>query len=228
MKEAEKKRIQYLTEQIRMTVEDTRNCVNLLYVRTRMEMRAEWFCMREKLLKDIDVNLYNSDIFRLDDALEDISKSLSNIITQEDPTHLITNLKNLNTKIESLETLTNTFGKHPSDNPLSLKELYLNADVKAKTKTTLKQLKDTLVYCVRAVLRLVDNILHTIPWSKNYNDQGETPGALSLTGKTQFFPPPTSSIAVALKELQKANGVLKKTLEHLDNDNNQTSTPSSK
>lgn len=75
-----------------------------------------------------------------------------------------------------------------------------------------------LIDCARAILLVVDKITHLATGSKIYNEQGETPFALSLMGTLQFFPRPTRTVFCALNELRKASNIMQETLLNIKDD----------
>lgn len=94
-------------------------------------------------------------------------------------------------------------------------------DVKSSEKTPLECSTDTFTHAVRAIFRILDNMLN-INSRENYNQKGETPLSLKLTGKPQFFSRPVLSIGVGLQELKKVSGLLSDSLSELNDNSSDT------
>lgn len=114
-----------------------------------------------------------------------------------------------------------TFGKDPS------KQYYGNLDTTSENQNITEKLTTMLVFTARAILRMVDFIRHSLIFMDNidkpkhektkiYNDNGETPFAQVLTGRTQFFPKPVLSFRDAKNEMEKISDLLNEEIKPKD------------
>jgi hypothetical protein len=220
MKNIEKQRIQSLIKQLTTIVGQFQECVSLMENNINNIDRASL----EEPLKVFTLCGYGYDLKKEEtpnNAIKNLNTQLTDIYDsldqKKDNTVDIDFVRSLVQRIKHLEKLNYNFGNYKTVFEATfgqyvVSEMYATRDFKSPTNTNLEQLSNILATCFRNVLRVVDIIVSSILRSeKNYNDKGETPLALYLTGRTQFLSPHVTSVHTAFKELQKTNDVLAKT-----------------
>lgn len=221
MKEIEEQRIISLTKQLTLIVQQFQDCVSLI---KNCSHPARMGIPRSA------ITLNGEDLHKEEtpkDALDNLNEKLSGILTllnrQKYKVPTIDGVTVLVKEIKDLERLNYNFGfGYKCYNGVfgtdCVDEPHITRDF--KSHTNLEQLNNTLVNCLRTVLRVVDIIVSSILRSeKNYNDKGETPLALYFTGRTQFLSPPVTSVLTAYKELKKTNDIMDETLRRIISDN---------
>jgi|GEM_PF-7073081 len=213
MKKSEQQRIDSLIKQISPMVGQTVKYMHTM--RTSMsprEVRDPINLQSHKL--DESHKYHKGSKKTTKDFASDIITTLESIQLRLQGTPSQQTLQDISESISTLDKLNWNLGNYFDDQALK-RYPHILRNVASCDKTFFGELSDTLLYCVRAVLRVVDIMTAIVCRAdKNYNDQGETPFALSITGKTQFFPRPTSSVFAAVQELQKANKVLGEALKN--------------
>lgn len=82
----------------------------------------------------------------------------------------------------------------------------------SKDQTCCEKMFAYFGYCIRTVLYGLDYLV-AMGDKKSYSNQGETPFALRLTGRSQFFPSPITSMYNSLDRLKNINKRLEQTFD---------------